>query len=295
MVDFDKFAGRLLEIEGGYQNDPTDSGNYTGCKVGIGAMSGTNNGISTCFYNDKVKSNPTVQDIKSITKESAKEIYRKSFWNYYRIDEFNSQDVAENVMDMIVNSGQMTGIKILQRSLNELGEDLKVDGGMGAITLSTVNRQIRKDEVKLFNTYTRKRREYYNSLSNKPAHQIKSWNNRLDMHFPFKESTGVGYFQNIANTINTYSAGKYPPDSVLAPDENITVEKEETELVGKVEDTVLYNFDVFKHSGKAVFKIGRIDPVVFSKDALRFIAIILSLAIIGLSIFSGIKKISINE
>jgi lysozyme family protein len=45
MSHFDKAMLPLIEHEGGFQNDPDDSGNWTGGKVGVGELKGTKWGI----------------------------------------------------------------------------------------------------------------------------------------------------------------------------------------------------------------------------------------------------------
>jgi hypothetical protein len=58
--------------EGEYQNNPADIGNWTGCAVGQGVNKGTKYGISACSY-------PNL-DIVNLTREQAREIYRRDYW-----------------------------------------------------------------------------------------------------------------------------------------------------------------------------------------------------------------------
>ena len=57
IMDFNKIIEKVLKHEGGYVNDPTDLGGET------------NYGITKRFYPDV--------DIKNLTEEQAKEIYKK--------------------------------------------------------------------------------------------------------------------------------------------------------------------------------------------------------------------------
>ena len=58
--------------EGGYQDIPNDSGNWTGGKVGVGINKGTKYGISAASYPDL--------DIKNLTMEQADAIYFRDYW-----------------------------------------------------------------------------------------------------------------------------------------------------------------------------------------------------------------------
>ena len=118
--------------EGGFQENPTDSGNWTGGKVGVGELKGTNFGISAAEF-------PLV-DIKDLTVTTAKQLYFSSpigYWNplYTSIQD---QFVANKLFDMGVLFGVGTAVEYLQKVLvAQFG--LKVDGAFGPSTLAAVN------------------------------------------------------------------------------------------------------------------------------------------------------------
>lgn len=93
-MNFDTAFERLIGNEGGYSNDPNDPGGET------------NWGISKRSY-------PNV-DIKNLTKEGAKAIYLRDFWdplgNAHPAIKFQAFDFA-------VNSGIQTAIRKLQASI----------------------------------------------------------------------------------------------------------------------------------------------------------------------------------
>lgn len=62
----------LRKWEGGYQAIHNDRGNWTGCKVGVGELKGTNMGVSACSY-------PHL-DIKNLARAQATEIFFNDFW-----------------------------------------------------------------------------------------------------------------------------------------------------------------------------------------------------------------------
>lgn len=93
---FDKVLAFTLKWEGGYTDDPNDRGNWTSGKVGVGELKGTKYGISAASY-------PHL-DIKNLTIDQAKEIYRKSYWEAVSGDSRPFPE-ALAVFDFAVNSG----------------------------------------------------------------------------------------------------------------------------------------------------------------------------------------------
>lgn len=109
-TDWDDAITFVLKQEGGYGIDPNDPGGET------------NFGISKKAY-------PNV-DIRNLTVEQAKEIYKKDFWSPCKCDEL-PRAIAIGLFDSAVNQGVGTAIKILQRSLK-----VKDDGVIGPLTLA---------------------------------------------------------------------------------------------------------------------------------------------------------------
>lgn len=114
MANFDIAVEKVLEHEGGYSLDPDDAGGET------------NFGISKRSY-------PGV-DIKSLTVEDAKVIYKRDFWAF---DGVRDQNLATKVLDMSVNLGQATAMRLIQRALN-----VTPDGVYGTETERALNSSI---------------------------------------------------------------------------------------------------------------------------------------------------------
>ena len=114
MANFNEAFEKVLEFESGYVNDKSDSGGET--KYGISK-----------------KAFPNV-DIKNLTLNEAKEIYKKVYWDKIKGDEINNQKIAEIIFDTAINMGISTAAKLAQKILN-----VKQDGIIGAITLNTLN------------------------------------------------------------------------------------------------------------------------------------------------------------
>ena len=76
-------------------------------------------------------------DIKNLTKEGAKEIYKKDYWDKNKVDDL-TPELKHIFFDMCVNQGRGRAVKILQQAANAKGAELKVDGGLGPKTLSAM-------------------------------------------------------------------------------------------------------------------------------------------------------------
>jgi lysozyme family protein len=100
----------VLRMEGGLTEDPSDPGGLT--KYGISQ-----------------KSYPNL-DIRNLTEDQARDIYRRDFWNQCRCDELPSA-LAIGLFDAAVNMGINKAKRILQISL-----DIPADGIIGDKTIA---------------------------------------------------------------------------------------------------------------------------------------------------------------
>ncbi|HKJ42345.1 MAG TPA: glycosyl hydrolase 108 family protein [Sunxiuqinia sp.] len=125
MANFELAIEKVLQHEGGYVNDPVDPGGET------------NYGISKRNY-------PNV-DIKNLTVDQAKEIYRTNYWTKVWGDQINDDELAMNIFDFAVNAGTGTSARIIQKIVG-----VGVDGVIGNITVSAINQADSKLAVKEF-------------------------------------------------------------------------------------------------------------------------------------------------
>jgi lysozyme family protein len=146
LTAFDDIIGVVLEHEGGYVHDPKDLGGET------------NFGITKRFYPDV--------DIKNLTKEGAKEIYRKDYWDRNKVDNV-PDELKHFFFDCCVNQGRGTAVKLLQRACVAKGADIKVDGGMGPNTLNAIKKY--KPELERCRMYRVK--HYMDIVSRKPEQE----------------------------------------------------------------------------------------------------------------------------
>lgn len=135
-MSFDLFIERVLSSEGGYVNHPKDPGAET--KWGISK-----------------RSYPNV-NIRELTREQAKEIYRRDFWNEIDGNKLH-EDVAFQVLDAAVNHGKGNAIRWLQRAAG-----CADDGVLGPISHAAIARIPAVDLILRFNA---ERLEFYTKLS----------------------------------------------------------------------------------------------------------------------------------
>lgn len=148
MSMFDISFDRTIGHEGGYQADPKDRGNWTSGVIGKGELKGTKYGISAMTY-------PTV-DIKNLTVEQAKAIYKKDFWDALGMERFPSA-LQFQLFDAAINHGWSTTVKMLQRAAG-----VTDDGIVGPKTIAAVNGLAPSDAIMKF---LAERIEYFTKIS----------------------------------------------------------------------------------------------------------------------------------
>jgi lysozyme family protein len=134
MASFKLAIPSVINNEGGYENNPADPGGET------------KYGISKRKYPDL--------DIKNLTLEQAMEIYQRDYWD--TAWEALPQDIATKLLDMAVNMGRDTAVKIVQRAAG-----VAPDGKFGPLTISTI---LSKDAAKLLQEIRARTALYYARL-----------------------------------------------------------------------------------------------------------------------------------
>lgn len=120
----------IIQNEGGYIDDPKDNGGPT--KYGITWKTWEE-------FTGKKLENPT--DIQYITREQAYQVYESKYLEVTGITNLTTGILETKVLDMAVNFGPNTGIKILQRSINKTKLfSLAVDGINGPKTVNAANK-----------------------------------------------------------------------------------------------------------------------------------------------------------
>ena len=145
MASFDRIIPRILMHEGGYSNDGLDAGGET------------NYGIAK-------RSHPE-EDIKGMTKDRAKQIYRRDYWLPIKGDDIQFDQTAYLIFDMAVNAGPRTAVKMAQRVVG-----VTDDGAIGPKTLAALNK---KSPGEFAGGYVKERQAYYRGIVNRKPEQAK--------------------------------------------------------------------------------------------------------------------------
>jgi lysozyme family protein len=136
MTAFDQAFEKTLGVEGGFSDNPADSGGKT--RFGITERLAVAHGYSG--------------DMRVLPFEFAKGIYKTQFWDILNLDAIAglSLPVALEVFDTAVNCSPGFAGTTLQRSLNALNRgatdfgDVEPDGLVGAITVAALRAYLAK-------------------------------------------------------------------------------------------------------------------------------------------------------
>jgi len=124
----ENIINRVIQVEGGYSNNPDDSGGET--------MYGITKRVARRYgYTGKMRNLP---------KSLAFEIYEAKYWSPLHLDNIMQESpmIAEELMDTAINMGIRRAGRFLQRALNALNNkgtiypDCTVDGIIGRKTIS---------------------------------------------------------------------------------------------------------------------------------------------------------------
>lgn len=170
-----------LPIEGGYSNNPNDNGGPT------------NWGI-TQF---EARAYGYTGDMQSMPQSTAVAIYKTRYWTAPKFDQIALLDAAlgARMLDAGINCGQSTVAEWVQDALNLCNNqgkdypDIKVDGGIGALTLAAMSAFFAKrgnDGHKvLFNMFISRQSCYYMDIArNNPSQEQFEFGWQLNRAMP---------------------------------------------------------------------------------------------------------------
>lgn len=157
--NYEKIMEHIFEFEGGYVDHPRDPGGATNMGITRKTLSAWRGG------------SVSKQQVRDLTKQEARAIYRKRYWDYVRGDDLPA-GVDAIVMDAAVNSGPARAAKWLQ---SELG--VSADGVIGPVTLAAAENH--PHPAKLVAKALDRRERFLRSLRTFPTFG-KGWMRRLD-------------------------------------------------------------------------------------------------------------------
>ena len=151
MANFDDAFDQLMINEGGYSNNPDDSGGQT--MYGITESVARENGYTGLM--------------KDLTLVTAKQIAKKCYWDINQCDQMEPR-IAFQIFDTVYNGGD--AIKWLQQSCN-----IKVDGYVG---IDTLNATRSNDPLKVILRFNALRMKYLSTRKVWPKFS-KGWMDRI--------------------------------------------------------------------------------------------------------------------
>lgn len=137
--NFERCFSIVIMKEGGYSNNPYDSGGET--MFGITKETARRNGY--------------LGKMKDLTLDFAKKIYKKDYWDSIKLDSINNFDIQLEMFDTAVNCGLKNAVKNFQKSFNiavalDNTNKLIVDGVIGNNTINALNTFKKQDRLVMF-------------------------------------------------------------------------------------------------------------------------------------------------
>lgn len=155
MADFNKAHKYIVKEEGGYQDMPNDSGNYTD-----GLLIGTNYGISADTLKSYLGRTPSKDDMKNLSFNDAVIIYIQNYWSKILGDKIKNQSVALLIYDGSVNQGRGAMRSVVGNAMRNLNADIsddKVFSEAGIKKLNSLNQKKLFEEI-----YNGRKKRYEN-------------------------------------------------------------------------------------------------------------------------------------
>lgn len=137
MSTFELAIDTVIKHEGGFVNNPNDPGGATKYGISLRWLKSIGDLVGDFDHDGNVD----INDIRQMTLEQAKDIYRKEWWDKYKYSLIREQTIATKVFDMTVNMGTKQAHKLVQRALWSTNgyKIIKDDGVLGELTLALVN------------------------------------------------------------------------------------------------------------------------------------------------------------
>jgi lysozyme family protein len=161
----------VFRHEGGFVNDPVDRGGATNMGITLNTLRQAQPGA-------------TVQDLRNMTRQQARSIYRQRYVQAPGLDHL-PPGILPQVIDMSVNHGPRNAVRILQRALNRLNQGTPVvpDGHLGPGTLAAVQRATQGGTDRLTNAIADERQAFYDRIIERDPRQARferGWRGRTN-------------------------------------------------------------------------------------------------------------------
>lgn len=182
-IQVSDIINEIIVTEGGFTNNPKDAAHYGKANSKKGQKYDcycTKFGITQNTYSFWLGRQASIEEIRTMDKATAYHIYETEYFLEPRFDKLPEGIVAQ-VVDIGVNSGPKSAIKMLQRVVNRLSDtDVEVDGVLGPQTISIT---FELDQLDLNNSLVDERINFFDRLvSIRPENQefINGWKKRAE-------------------------------------------------------------------------------------------------------------------
>lgn len=153
-----QLAEEIVAREGGFVNDPADPGGATNFGVTIHTM----RRLGLDLTGD---GQVTEADVRALTRDQAVEIFLEHYWRRPGIAAL-PEVLQPTVFDMQVNAGS-NAIRLLQKLLNDMGQDVAVDGAIGPQTIRAAHAAAAAAPRHIADAYGIARRDYYYAIGDR--------------------------------------------------------------------------------------------------------------------------------
>lgn len=126
MSNFDKAIEFTFNNEGTFTDNDADLGGQTNLGVTLHLLKR--------WREDHQLPTATVDDLKKLSKDEAKDIYKYYFWDFLHLDRVADDSIATAIFDVAVNMGPCMAAKLAQKTAG-----LPEDGIVGPVTLTRLN------------------------------------------------------------------------------------------------------------------------------------------------------------
>jgi lysozyme family protein len=171
MTTVDEMVDTILAHEGGYVNDPSDRGGAT------------NFGVTQRTYSAWLGRPASIDDVKAMRVETAREIYLANYYYKPRINGLPEKAQAL-VFDCAINHGPRRAIKFVQTVINLAGFGvIIVDGICGPDTMGRAQQASEAMGDYFVNAIADERIDFYQAIvRNDPTQNrfIRGWLNRAN-------------------------------------------------------------------------------------------------------------------
>lgn len=135
----DELIDSVFDAEGGYSTDRDDTGNYY-----RGQFVGTNHGISAPVLANHLGRTPTVEDMRGLTQDTAREIAATQYYDTYNISDL--PDETQEIVFHAVYMGGSRGVRAIQNLTGSTPDGIMGPNTRTAMQESTFTPQEFRDE-----------------------------------------------------------------------------------------------------------------------------------------------------